>query len=745
MTHLAKPFGVTLEDHNRHLTEQCDEVFPARLFVCQKYRERTGGDLEELVRQSVPWHDEGKKHPAWQQPCQADYHEFLKTGKTTGKHLRVARFRHEMASLEFINRRGVSLPLPARIAIGAHHGKLGYRHEDRWDDKPEFRKYWEEFVGIASAIRTSDPVGFESAIVRRYEYAGPRALLQLVDHRASATEAGDTPLRFNPFGYQFPHGEKRGVQLVVEDLWDDPFAILRAPTGAGKTDAALLWAQHQIDNTRADRVVIAMPTRFTANALSVAAAENLSATGLYHSTAWLGRDGMEQEHARLLETPITVTTIDHLCISLTGTREDQHGIFFNLAHACVIIDEADFYDDFTQQNIVTLLRALRLLRVPVLLMSATVPESARKRYTQSGFTPAAIFEDKTDLERVRCRLKRYGKMENPQDIEELLRRSLEGEPTIIYANTVKRAQAYYQWFRQRRCPNVVLYHSRFTEPHKVKIEKRLYGMLGREAWKEGVARGVAILTQIGELSVNISADLMISDLCPVDRLAQRAGRLARFQYRGDGRTGAVGELFLVRPYRVDTKGQLSFYPAPYGHYKSGTGWEMTEVLRKSNRLLKNGGYSAKRFVELVDTLYPDVPVEAPHVRANRQALENCAIGNWLILPKQKVDEGDDNTMEWKSRDIPPQKMVYVDYRLNTIDDANQSFKNWREFRRFQIEHGVQCHVYEFNFAHTNGMLDEVTFLIGEDDKETAWLVRHPYYLYGSGDDSGLIFSGTESD
>ena len=44
---------------------------------------------------------------------------------------------------------------------------------------------------------------------------------------------------------------------------------------------------------------------------------------------------------------------------MTGTREDHHAIFFNLAHSCLVIDEADFYDDFTQQNIVMLLRALR--------------------------------------------------------------------------------------------------------------------------------------------------------------------------------------------------------------------------------------------------------------------------------------------------------------------------------------------------------------------------------------------------
>src|SRR5262249_38061566 len=162
--------------------------------------------------------------------------------------------------------------------------------------------------------------------------------LQLIDHRASAFEQGEALPPLIPFSYRFPYIQKRGVQLVIEELWDEPFAILRAPTGAGKTDAALLWAQHQIDCERADHVVIAMPTRFTANALAISTVENLSATGLYHSSAWYQRlkdkkhptltekrfIDKEQELARKLEVPCAVTTIDHLCICLTGTREDHH-------------------------------------------------------------------------------------------------------------------------------------------------------------------------------------------------------------------------------------------------------------------------------------------------------------------------------------------------------------------------------------------------------------------------------------
>jgi len=455
---------------------------------------------------------------------------------------------------------------------------------------------------------------------------------------------------------------------------------------------------------------------------------------LYHSSAWFKEDDRKNlEIARLLETPVTVTTIDHLCLSLTGTREDHHGIFFNLAHSCVVIDEADFYDAFTQQNIVMLLRALRLLKVPVLLMSATVPESAKELYVQSGFSVSKIYEDTTDYELPRCTTKRCGRVEKPGDIEHLLGRALKGKPTIIYANTVKRAQAYYKWFKRNEFEDVVLYHSRFTEPDKAEKERQLYEMLGQEAWskkgddKPPKAHGVAILTQIGELSVNISADLMISDLCPIDRLAQRVGRLSRFD------KDKMGELYVVDPYKI---GDENLYPAPYGRWVSNKGWELSEALKKSDELLKEGEYSAKRFVDMVNEVYPVVPPVQPHVRINNEKLENCMVGNWLIGPVEHVEEDDEDTKDWKSRDIPLQKMVYANFTTSGID-INQDFPSWRAFREFQLKHGIQCHSYEHDKALDNGRLEETTFLISSNSRdeykeEKARMVRSGYYDFKMG-------------
>ena len=742
MKPLAKPSGVLLENHIGNLLDEAERILTTRPFVINKYRKRTGEDFSVSLKQSARWHDKGKEHPDWQIPCQKDHEESKRRGKDYGENLRCANIRHEMASLEFMRRLNANVSLPVQAAVAAHHAKLSHRHRDRWHQSkyPEFEKFWKEFTFESSTLRISEGGDFEKAISKRYLFDGPRAWLQLIDHRASAFEQDEELPLLVAFSYKFPHDEKRGVQRIIEDLWDEPFAILRAPTGAGKTDAALLWAQHQIEAERADHLVIAMPTRFTANALAISTAENLSATGLYHSTAWYqrikGKDSTpltekrfidkEQELARKLEVPCTITTIDHLCICLTGTREDHHAIFFGLANACLVIDEADFYDEFTQQNIVVLLRALRELEVPVLLMSATVPESARGIYSDSGFSISKIHEDNSDAERIRCLITRHGKVEKPEDITDLLQRAIKGEPTIIYANTVARAQAYFHWFKNRDFEDVVLYHSRFTEPHKAEKEEKLLEMLGNEAWKSGTQHGVAILTQIGEISVNISTDLMLSDLCPLDRLAQRAGRLSRFDNRSGRIERVIGELFVVEPYYINKKtNEPAFYPAPYGSYKNG--WEITEALSKSNELLVKGEYSAKTFVNLVNQLYPVVADIKPDVKNNRRALEDCVITNWLILPAEQVEGDDDHTLNWRSRDVPPQYTVYADYEADIFLDSDEPPpRNKTELREWEIRHGINIYAYEFNYAVENSLLKPVHFIIGEEPVERLIVLPQHY-------------------
>lgn len=754
---LAKPSGqppISLSDHIDHVRDEfLKGILPRRDFVINKYARMVGGaDLTSLTLQSIQWHDEGKKDPRWQEPCRKDYAEWKGwvdggriSNEPRGVNLQKSGIRHEMASLTSVLKSMPDCPLVIQVAIAAHHNKLSCANRHRWTDdcNGNFYHHWKRFISLSDEI--DDLTEFDTAVLRRYEYAGPRALLQLADRRASALEGGKAIPELVPFRYEFPeHWKKQGPQQVISDLRDDLIALLRAPTGAGKTDAALLWARYQIyERKRADRLIIAMPTRFTANSLSISDAQTLSQRGLYHSSAWYqrlkGREkhlsvkvldwiDAEQQMARLLETPVTVTTIDHLCISLTGTREDHHAIFFNLAHSCVVIDEADFYDPFTQANLVILLRVLRLLEVPVLLMSATLPESSRQLYSI-----AKIHEDASDLTRIRCQITVHEKpIVRPEDAEEWLRPAVSADqkrkPTIVYANTVQRAQRYYRWLLKEGVPqdDIILYHSRYTEPDKVDIEERLRSMLGKKTWEEGKQRGIAILTQIGELSVNISADYMLSELCPIDRLVQRVGRLARFLPFSQ----QIGELHLLMPFRKEKDGNVSAYPAPYGSYENGRGWVPSEFLQKTANALKNGDYSASRFILLVNDVYGQIQELDSKARLNQDKLHQLIGMNWLLSREDEVTPEADQTKDWCCRDIDPQVTVLVGlHGYDQFGEGTQWVRSRQEWSKKQLEHGITCQAYEFHRAKKKGCLDKVHFVIGSDADETitAWLVKPDFY------------------
>ena len=722
---LAKSSGVTLQEHTNNVITEGNYIIESFPFTMQKYQSIVGKDLSKRLRGACKYHDDGKSHPRWQEACYEDYNQFLEWQRAnggdfqayskamkgkTGDSLMKTGIRHEIYSLIMNKSNGFSMPV--QIAIAAHHSKLSYKHEHRWKDDvlgPESTNFWTLFKNESYQFRNRHD--FQKVISASYEYSGVRGFLQLADHRASAKENLEKLPEFKKFSYTFPHKEKRNVQKIIDEYWQEELLLVRAPTGAGKTDASLLWATKQIENGKAERLIIAMPTRFTSNALSINVADSLSDTGLYHSSAWFTKFNQsvkenqsiikdakkEHELARLLLTPVTVCTVDHLLIALSLTREDHHGILFNLANSCVVIDEADFYDEFTQANILVLLEALKIWNVPVMIMSASLPESSVSMYQQTGYKLNGIKEDTSDNDRIRCHIRTTREYSEVAELEDLLYKCVEQKAGIIYANTVDKAFQIYSWFKKQNF-DPILYHSRFTEPDKKNKETLLIEKLGKDAWASGKAKGIAILTQIGELSINISADIMLTDLCPMDRFVQRAGRLSRFDKR------KVGEIHLLYPTKDG-----SLYPAPYGIYQRGKGWLPLEPLTKTKDLLSTKGYSADDFVSLVNQVYPQTISFSDRAIMNANSLKDYLAYNWLISSKEIILEDADEAIHWKSRNIQGNEPVFV-RRPESI-----YFRNWTELNEFKCENSVDLPLYLIEKGIKKNKLFYLPIKIGEDD------------------------------
>ena len=726
-TPLAKPSGITLPEHTRHVKEEAAYIVERLPFLAKKYAMLCGDTLSEDLLKAAKFHDWGKAYSIWQEACLKDHQAYLdwrasnnlpireyssadyrryeqemrSERKLAGKNIFKARLRHEIASLFFIEQNKVKLSEKIRAAIAAHHGKLSFIHKKRWkrdgkvseyDLNGPFFKYWNEFEALADEVSDED---VKKILQKRYEFSAIRALLQLADKRASRKEGEGNDAHYElssfPKVKRFP--SLRPVQKAALQVADQPVSILRAPTGSGKTHAALLWAEEQVNKGRADRLVIAMPTRFTSNALAIGAAEQLGETGLYHSSAWYNQFGdlkygqaykeafEAHRMAKYLATPVTVCTIDHLLISLTGTREAHHSTFFFLANSAVVFDEADFYDPFVQANMVVLLQALRVLKVPILIMSATVPDSAKTLYQVNDPIAVANTESRTTKKKLNYIGQSIGQKES------VLQEMLDLGEGIIYANTVARALDYYRWLEDNvkgKDIPIVIYHSRFTEEDKKRIEEDLIGKLGKKAWENNQqmpVKGIAIMTQIGEMSVNISSTIMLSDLCPWDRLAQRIGRLARFDFQEEG------ICYVTTPLK---KG--SVYPAPYGEYsRKHKGWIPLKPFQETEKQLEEQYSEPKEitpenFVDYVNELYPETPELDSHAAANQRSYKQLIRANWLLLPDTRADEDEGHVgTNWSSRHIPPQQVVYI--------EPPHDLSDYSDLQSFDLRYGVSVPQY----------------------------------------------------
>jgi len=104
---------------------------------------------------------------------------------------------------------------------------------------------------------------------------------------------------------------------------------------------------------------------------------------------------------------------------------------------------------------------------------------------------------------------------------------------IVICNTVSKSQGLYRDLRQLVPENqlkITLLHARFKPEDRAKKESSLEQLFGKK-WKEkndGICQ-VLISTQVIEAGINITCEVMHTQLAPMNSLLQRAGRCARFR------------------------------------------------------------------------------------------------------------------------------------------------------------------------------------------------------------------------
>jgi CRISPR-associated endonuclease Cas3-HD len=320
--------------------------------------------------------------------------------------------------------------------------------------------------------------------------------------------------------------EPRPAQLGTLELpLDERLVILEAPTGSGKTEAALIWASRLVEAGHIDGLYFAVPTRSAATELHARIGRLMSTMHpalkgkiVRALPGLLDTDNSVPDYPaetwavaapkRTFAAPIAVGTIDQALLSIVRAQHAWMRAAF-LARHLLVVDEVHASDPYMAGLTRGLVERHLALGGRALAMSATLGETARAILmgdTRRGFNEAiaaAAFETS-------------------------------GVPALLH-------------------------HSRYAIEDRTWLDGRLLEIFGLNGARRGI---VAVTTQTAEQSLDIDADLLITDACPADVFLQRLGRLHRH------RTGTRPLAILIDP------GPLDRYLLPDGKVfgRPGQGW-----------------------------------------------------------------------------------------------------------------------------------------------------------------------------
>lgn len=414
--------------------------------------------------------------------------------------------------------------------------------------------------------------------------------------------------------------------------------ILQAPTGAGKTRAALYpfmetlerWSDKDLPSDAPLPLTCryAVPMRVLATQFEreyqerFARMEQRRATRLSDTyTSKLSikvpaiQTGETQDDPRF-ESPLTFCTIDQLLASFIGTPYSLGLRQANLNVGAVIgsflvLDEFHLYPLEPSGNgaRMTTLAMLRLLKglSPFVLMTATFSTSLLERL--AGLLDAAVVrvDDHNELQQIMQGRQRIIRQENavmtPEAILTAHAAAAERRAgaSLVACNTVARAQELYSQLREalsqreQQKTRLILLHSRFTPADRKAKSDNLEAWLGNEQWKGGSFQGedtIVVGTQVVEVGLNISAGVLHTELAPANSLIQRAGRCARFPEQ-------QGEVIVYRiPPREN--GNVSFLP--YEALLCQTTWQhLEEMITQSGEPALPFGFNEEQ--TLIDTVH----------------------------------------------------------------------------------------------------------------------------------------------
>lgn len=523
----------------------------------------------KIAREGALLHDIGKVHPIFQKQLK---------GKKPKQ-----SFRHEIASLFFLDLIEENIQTSVIEMIVAHHKSMMNDPRkkgllDLIEEEIDVIDYhlgdWEAWSPIACDIL--HVLGFPKKELTRFQaeraidkvidycevvystkrgYSEWRGLLMGADYFASA-QIDDTWAKIEKAFhlpdlsfYSRPHS-LYPLSLVSADS-GKPHTLVVASTGAGKTDFLFRRCR--------GRVFYTLPFQASINAMFRRIKKELKESNphldirvLHAASSLIGKEDGDTDTSlqEMIGAAVKVLTPYQLAGIIFGSK-GYESIIMDLKGCDVILDEVHTYSGISQAIVLKIVALLKELDCRIHIGTATMPMVLYDKIVEI-LGEENVYEvklpDKVMDQFDRHEVHKIGSFEKADSI---IRQAVsQHEKVLIVCNRIDKAQEVYEQISMDH-PGVekMLIHSRFKRKDRNEKEAALIGLneKGDPTGHFNTSQDACIVvsTQVVEVSLDISFDVMITEAAPLDALIQRFGRINRI--RTEDTIGKLKKVYVLPP------------------------------------------------------------------------------------------------------------------------------------------------------------------------------------------------------
>src|SRR5262245_13352013 len=397
-------------------------------------------------------------------------------------------------------------------------------NSERWRNRLKKEPEWWRFAAAVKALVAAADVAGSAMLPEKGKVVIRQWVHDTLRRRVSAKEMNEVVCA------RLKGKELREFQMAIGGA-RMRVTLVEAGCGSGKTAAAYLWAARHADGKK---LFFCYPTTGTATEgfLGYVHETDVEAK-LIHSRAMVDLEGIaevaddeQDDHLLRIESlkawspQVVICTADTV---LALARNNRRGLYNSPAifSAAFVFDELHAYDDRMFEAVVALIKALP--GASFLLMTASLPK-ARKEFLLKHIAEIQEIPSPEELEIIpRYKFQRLDSEEDAYKIAEAAATGPHKKRVLWICNTVGRTQAVLQELQERGV-TARTYHSRFKYKDRVRQHRKVVRWFGHDKRRAGI---VAITTQVAEMSLDLDADILISEIAPIPALIQRLGRLNR--------------------------------------------------------------------------------------------------------------------------------------------------------------------------------------------------------------------------